>query len=126
MTHPPGDGPFSPAGNVRPGDQADAVIRAPGRGEPLVHDVRRALGSAVGDLLSPWLGPVVAGRAGQTVAGVVTNLHYPMAALFFALLFVLVQHRLDARDPKLAGAALSRRDDEICFPDLFPSLGEVT
>jgi hypothetical protein len=39
-------------------------------------------------------------------------------------LFLLVQDLIDRRDPKLAVARVTQRDDRVPFPDLFPPGGD--
>lgn len=113
-----GDGPQGP----RP----DVVLDGAEAGSSVTDVVHEALRDGFSSMLGPVLGEVVARRVGQTVAGVVTTPQYPLGALLVALLFVLVQHRLDLLDPKLAQASLSRRDDELFFPDIFPSTAGAT
>lgn len=43
----------------------------------------------------------------------------PLGLLLLVALFLMVQDRIDARDPKLAHAATTQRDAELTFPDLF-------
>jgi hypothetical protein len=39
------------------------------------------------------------------------------------VVFLLVQDLIDRRDPKLAVARVTQRDDRLGFPDLFPPAG---
>ena len=55
----------------------------------------------------------------HTAAAVVRQPQYPVSALAAAFLFLLVQDRIDRRDPKLQLAARSQRDNERTFPDHF-------
>ena len=41
------------------------------------------------------------------------------AMLLFALAFLIVQDRIDRRDPKLAVSSVRQRDNEVFFPDRF-------
>ncbi len=64
------------------------------------------------------LGTVVR-RAQQAASAVVTSPQYPLAAIFLALGFLLIQDLIDRRDPKLAVAKRRQRENEIEFPDRF-------
>lgn len=61
----------------------------------------------------------VADGVATTAVGVVSKPQYPIAALVAATGFLLVQGRIDSRDPKLQLAARSQRDNERTFPDQF-------
>jgi hypothetical protein len=40
-------------------------------------------------------------------------------------IFLLVQDLIDRRDPKLAAARVTSRDESLLFPDLFPPGGRT-
>jgi hypothetical protein len=61
----------------------------------------------------------LARRLVSTTIATVATPQYPLTAFVLALLFLLVQDRIDRRDPKLATAAVSQRDQEIAVPDPF-------
>lgn len=52
----------------------------------------------------------------MTVGAVVSRPQYPLLALLFALAFLIVQDRIDRRDPKLTVSSVRQRDDEVSFP----------
>lgn len=58
-------------------------------------------------------------RLAVTVGAVVSRPQYPLLALLFALAFLIVQDRIDRRDPKLAVTSVRQRDNEVFFPDRF-------
>ncbi len=62
-------------------------------------------------------------RASAVAMTVVRSPQYPLSALALAAIFLLVQDLIDRRDPKLAAARLTNRDDRQAFPDLFPPSG---
>lgn len=57
-------------------------------------------------------------RLARTAIAVLTSPGYPLLAIATALAFLVVQDRIDRRDPKLAAAG-RRRDNEAVFPDRF-------
>jgi hypothetical protein len=60
-------------------------------------------------------------RLAHTALGVARHPQPALGAVFAATLFLLLQGRLDRRDPKLAGAARTRRDVEFAFPPTYGS-----
>jgi hypothetical protein len=65
-------------------------------------------------------------RVGEVAMAVAQQPQYPLSALILAGLFLLTQDLIDRRDPKLARARVTRRDDHLPFPDLFPPRGRPT
>lgn len=61
----------------------------------------------------------VSRQVAVTVGAVVSRPQYPLLALLFALAFLIVQDRIDRRDPKLAVSSVRQRDNEVFFPDRF-------
>ena len=51
------------------------------------------------------------------VAAVATTFTFPIVLALFVLLFLVVQHRLDARDPKLRHAPSSAFETYIAFQE---------
>ncbi|MFN8073795.1 MAG: hypothetical protein U0Q15_00075 [Kineosporiaceae bacterium] len=102
-----------------PGKRADVVIGAVTTVKAVPAKVGKALGSLVSTGLTTLIGPEAAERAGETVAAVIASPQYPLVVIVMAVLFLLVQYRIDARDPKLALARRRQRDDELEFADLF-------
>lgn len=61
----------------------------------------------------------VARKLATTVTAVAVRPQYPLLALLLAVAFLIVQDRIDRRDPKLAVALTRQRDSELIFPDRF-------
>ena len=59
----------------------------------------------------------------RTLVAIGSEPQYPVAVIVVVLGFLLVQHGIDGRDPKLAAAAATQRDNELLFEDPFPSGG---
>jgi hypothetical protein len=57
----------------------------------------------------------VVGSIGQGVTDAARRFAFPLALAGFAAIFLLVQGRIDRRDPKLAAAPLDSRDDVVLF-----------
>ncbi len=57
-------------------------------------------------------------QAWRAMVAMVVEPQYPVAAILIALFFLLVQDRIDRRDPKLAAVA-RQRDNAADFPDRF-------
>ena len=53
----------------------------------------------------------------EAAAAVATTFSFPLALMVAVLLFVLLQARLDARDPKLRNAPLTARESIVPFAD---------
>lgn len=68
------------------------------------------------------LGPTVV-RSVRTLVAVADQPQLPLLLLILVAAFLAVQDWIDRRDPKLAMAALSRRESELSFPDLFGRQG---
>jgi hypothetical protein len=129
----PSDGP-TPVGPVDTGDDDPATpTRSPAVLPPGEHG-----GGGGGDaggakartpkpdvvLGVPLAGLRQTARAATAAAvTVVRSPQYPLSALALAALFLLVQDAIDRRDPKLAVARVTQRDDRLPFPDLFPPGG---
>jgi hypothetical protein len=106
----PRDGGAGPGGSARAGHgHPDVVLGLP---VPLREAARR-----VGE---------AARRVGEVAMAVAQQPQYPLSILILAGLFLLTQDLIDRRDPKLARARVTRRDDHLPFPDLFPSRGRAT
>jgi uncharacterized membrane protein YgcG len=56
----------------------------------------------------------------RTMIGVLAKPQFTLIPLLLALIFMLIQHRIDARDPKLVNASRTKRDMTLTFPDEFP------
>ncbi|HEY5629638.1 MAG TPA: hypothetical protein VIR16_09025 [Candidatus Limnocylindrales bacterium] len=56
----------------------------------------------------------------EVAAQVVVGLGFPLALAVLVVLFLLVQPRLDARDPKLRAAPLTLADTLIAFEEEVP------
>jgi hypothetical protein len=74
-----------------------------------------------GDLFGAVLGTIAA-RVGPTVqpaavAAVATTFGFPLALMLAVILFLLVQSRLDGRDPKLRAAPLTTAETYLAFAD---------
>lgn len=113
----PGGGPGS--GGSGGGSDTDVVLGAVTSVKTVPAKVGKAIGGVLASGLSPLLGAEAAERAGETVAAVIASPQYPLVVIVMAVLFLLVQYRIDARDPKLAKARVRQRDDELLFPDPF-------
>ncbi|WP_432571689.1 fibronectin type III domain-containing protein [Kineococcus sp. SYSU DK005] len=135
VTRRPAARPTSSAAHV----PAAPATAAPGRTTgPTTGPTSTASGAAVPTAGSP--GPGTGATAGGTTTGgpglrgavaaaartiatvgvaVVRHAQYPAGLLLLALLFLLVQHRIDRDDPKLALAPL-RPDPETPFPPARP------
>ena len=57
-------------------------------------------------------------QARRAAIAVAVEPQYPVTAIMIALFFLLLQDRIDRRDPKLAAVA-RQRDNEVSFPDRF-------
>ncbi len=113
-----------PSGHTPPPASAGAarvVLTRPGR--TVGSALARLAGDTVSSTLAPFLGVLTAQQVGQTVANVVASPQYPLGMGSAAVLFLLVQHRIDGRDPKLDEALLSSRDTELVFPDAVRPVG---
>lgn len=90
-----------PGPGTGPGGRPDVVLTRTALGA-LVQAVRTAIRQ--GTLLT---------------SAVASRPQLPLGLLLLVALFLMVQDRIDARDPKLAHAATTQRDAELTFPDLF-------
>ena len=70
-------------------------------------------GSVIGSIASR-LGPTVQPAA---VAAVASTFGFPLALMLAVLLFLVVQSRLDGRDPKLRAAPLTTAETYLPFAD---------
>ena len=71
------------------------------------------LGSVIGSIAA-GLGPTVQPAA---VAAVATTFGFPLALMLAVLLFLVIQSRLDGRDPKLRAAPLTAKDTYLPFDE---------
>ena len=101
----------------RPGARPDVVVQKQG----VRATVDRAVGKTVTELLGKVIDPETAEAVGRTVGSVVSSPEYPIISVLIAIAFLILQGRLDRRDPKLALAARSSRENEQPFVDLFPT-----
>jgi hypothetical protein len=89
-------------------------------GEPLVPAVVRAGGGPV-DLVGGIV-RIVADQIAPTVkpaavAAVASTFGFPLALMLAVLLFLIVQSRIDNRDPKLRSAPLTEADTLLPYAD---------
>jgi len=68
--------------------------------------------------LHAWLGPYTP-RVVDTVENVVERPEVSLTPALVAIIFLLTQHLVDQRDPKLAVAARTRRDLTLSFPRTY-------
>ena len=144
-TGPTGTGPTGTASgptNTQPSSTPDTTSRS-GPGVPVRPDgidpldgqgvpgdppsIPPSSGEAQGAdvVLGVPLGAIsaTAKRATAVALEVVKKPQYPLSALMLAGLFLLLQDMIDRRDPKLAVARMTARDDRLVFPDLFAPRG---
>ncbi len=67
--------------------------------------------------MSDVAGQVEAAVKPAAVAAVATTFGFPIALMVAVLLFLLIQGRLDGRDPKLRAAPLTAADTTVAFID---------
>jgi hypothetical protein len=96
-----GGGPAVPDGVIEPG-----AARPPDGIAGMVEAIVSFAGESAGRVL----------RA-DAAAGVATTFGFPLALAVLVLLFLLVQPRLDDRDPKLRSAPLTMADSLVAFED---------
>lgn len=122
VTGPPPAAPPATGGLVRPG------------GPDAVTDLGAAPGPGAGEQATPTPDLVIGAvriavvretvrRVAETALTLARQPQYPLSAMGLAGLFLLVQDLIDRRDPKLAVARVTQRDDRVPFPDLFPPGG---
>jgi len=125
VTSAPPAPPPATGGLVRPG------------GPDAVTDLGAAPGPGAGQQAAPTPDLVIGGvriavvrdtvrRVAETALTLAQQPQYPLSAVGLAGLFLLVQDLIDRRDPKLAVARGTQRDDRSPFPDLFPPGGDRT
>jgi hypothetical protein len=51
----------------------------------------------------------------EAVSAVATTFSFPLALMFAVLIFLLIQSRLDERDPKLRRAPLTKAETTVLF-----------
>ena len=100
----------TPSPGGEDGDDADADDRA-------VNPVRDPDLTLGGGLAAGIV--AIVERAARAIRAVITSPQYPLLAFGLAVGFLIVQDRIDGRDPKLALASRSQRDNEVEFPDVF-------
>jgi hypothetical protein len=111
----PGTGSGAPRPGPAPGSAAPGPDPAAGTGVPFVDVI----------LGAPLVSAIVSGvreRVGDTVkpeavAAVATTFTFPLALMAAVLGFLVVQGRLDGRDPKLRSAPVTPADTTIPFTD---------
>ena len=89
---------------------ANPTVPSGGAGEPPSPDI--SIGAEIARFVK------MVQQAQRAAVAVVASPEYPVSAIMIALLFLLVQDRIDRRDPKLAAVA-RQRDNEADFPDRF-------
>jgi hypothetical protein len=62
-------------------------------------------------------------RLGDAALHIAQEPQYPLGLAALVGVFLLVQDVIDRRDPKLAAARVTSRDESLLFPDLFPPGG---
>ena len=62
-------------------------------------------------------------RIGDAALHIAQEPQYPLGVAALVGVFLLVQDLIDRRDPKLAGARVTSRDERLLFPDIFPPGG---
>jgi hypothetical protein len=64
-------------------------------------------------------------RLGDAALHIAQEPQYPLGVAALVGIFLLVQDLIDRRDPKLAAARVTSRDESLLFPDLFPPGGRT-
>jgi hypothetical protein len=129
--HRPGAGPGAGGGWTGPGGggaivgSAPASIDEPSHGDVLSSSSglrsQPAGHGGPGDLLGAFFGSV-AERVAPTVqpaavAAVASAFGFPLVLMLAVVLFLVIQSRLDSRDPKLRAAPLTAADTYLPFAD---------
>ena len=101
IPHPGGGGPGTGGGGTAGAKpHADVVLGVP---LPALRETARRLGDAA--------------------LHIAQEPQYPLGVAGLVGVFLIVQDLIDRRDPKLAAARVTSRDESLVFPDLFPSGG---
>ncbi len=79
--------------------------------------VRPTNGGGIADVLTAVVKQVTGALKPSVVVVVATTFTFPILLALLVLLFLVVQHRLDARDPKLRHAPRSAFDTYIAFEE---------
>lgn len=126
--------PAAPGGTDNSGtdnsgtDGANGTVNAAGTGDndpadPPVADqtgfgaVLSVTSGAVGEVVDRVADQVEATVKPAAVASVATTFSFPLVLMLAVLLFLLVQNRLDGRDPKLRATPLAAADSIVAFVD---------
>jgi len=117
--HTGGSGSNGPANPVEPTAGSGRPVQA-STGNPIVPSVDRGPGGPI-DLVGSWVRSA-ADQLGSTVqpaavVAVAATFGFPLALMLAVLLFLIVQSRLDGRDPKLRSAPLTKADTFLPFAD---------
>ncbi len=100
--------PFSPSGPLSPGSGGSGSDGSGGSGSDGA-DLRLTV--------------TVPRQVGRTVVGVLARPQFTLLPILLAAAFMLLQYRIDARDPKLANASRTRRELTLAFPLEYGSAG---
>jgi hypothetical protein len=96
-------GQTGPAGGPRAGADDGGFLAAP---RAAVSAIVRSVEAQVRATVKP-----------EAVAAVATTFSFPLLLMLVVLVFLLIQDRLDGRDPKLRNAPLTAAETTVAFTD---------
>lgn len=119
-----GTGLPAPAPGSEPGAASSSSMSTGTTPPPIEASAAPVGGSSEGDpdvqLDGSWQALDLLRRLWMAIWLTLKSPQYPLLALAATVIFILIQDRIDRRDPKLANATRRQRDNEISFPDIFP------
>ena len=110
-----------PVPSGSPSSSAGGAVAGSGGGSGSGHSASRRADVVLGVPL-PAL-QQTARRLGDAALHIAQEPQYPLSVAALVGIFLLVQDLVDRRDPKLAQARVSSRDERLLFPDIFPPGG---